>query len=70
MKLKFLYFYDLTTFEMSINLEMSFWCLQFLPKKERKQVNLRFNSSKVEFVRLFFWRKCWLEKIVSTLSDL
>ena len=32
---------------------MSFWCLQFYPKNERKQVNLRFHSSKVEFVPLF-----------------
>ena len=28
---------------------MSFWCLQFLPKDERKQVDLRYHSSKVEF---------------------
>ena len=36
---------------------MSFWCLQFLPKNERKQVDLRFHSSKVEFVCSFFWKK-------------
>ena len=29
-------------------------CLQFSPKKQTKKVNLRFYSSKVEFVRLFF----------------
>ena len=39
-----------------------FWCLQFSPKNKRKQVNLRFHSSKVEFVRSFFggnvgWKK-------------
>ena len=33
---------------------MSFWCLQFSPKTEQKQVNLRFHSSKVEFIRMFF----------------
>ena len=27
-------------------------------------------SSKVEFVRSFFWKKRWLEKIISNLSDL
>ena len=35
------------------------WCLQFPPKNKRKQVNLRFHSSKVEFV---FWRKIGLKK--------
>ena len=49
---------------------MSFRCLQFSPKYERKQVDLRFHSSKVEFVRSFFWRKRWLEKVILTLSDL
>ena len=33
---------------------MSFWCLQFLPKNERKQVDLRYHSSKVKFIRSFF----------------
>ena len=28
------------------------WCLQFLLKKERKQVDLRYHTSKVEFVCL------------------
>ena len=41
----------------SVNIEMSFWCPQFLPKNERKQVNLRFNSSKVKFIRPFFGLK-------------
>ena len=35
----------------SDNFEMSFWYLQFPPKNERKQVDLRFHSSKIEFVR-------------------
>ena len=34
---------------------MSFGCLQILPKKERKQVNLRYHS-KVNFFRSFFGR--------------
>ena len=38
----------------SVNFEMSFCCLQFLPKNERKQVDLRYHSSKVVFVRSFF----------------
>ena len=33
---------------------MSFWCLQFLPKNERKQVALRYHSSKVEFFFVCF----------------
>ena len=41
---------------------MSFWCLQFPPKNERKQVDLWFHSSKVEFVRLFFGRNGGLKK--------
>ena len=32
---------------------MVFWCLQFSPKNERKQVDLRYHSSKVEFLRSF-----------------
>ena len=35
---------------------MSFWCLQFLPKNERKQVDLRYHSCKVELIRSFFGR--------------
>ena len=42
---------------------MSFWCLQFPPKNERKQVDLRFHSSKVEFVRLFFEGNVGLKKL-------
>ena len=33
---------------------MSVWCLQFPPKNEQKRVNLRYHSSKVEFVCPFF----------------
>ena len=33
---------------------MVFWCLRFPPKNERKQVDLRYHSSKVEFLRSFF----------------
>ena len=35
---------------------MPFWCLQLLPKNEQKQVNLRYHSSKVNFIPLFFGR--------------
>ena len=41
---------------------MSFWCLQFPPKNERKQVDLRFHSSKVEFVLSFFGGNVYLKK--------
>ena len=53
----------------SDNFEMSFWCLQFPPKNKQKQVDLRYHSSKVEFICLF-WNNCQLEKIITTLSDL
>ena len=33
---------------------MSFWCLHFPSKNERKQVDLRYHSSKIELVHLFF----------------
>ena len=47
------------------------WCLQFPPKKTPKQVDLRFHSSKVEFVCSFFGGNIYLlEKIISTFSDL
>ena len=36
------------------NFEMVFWCLRFPPKNERKQVDLRYHSNKVEFVCSFF----------------
>ena len=39
-------------------------------KRTKTCVNLRFHSSKVEFVRLFFWGNVDLKKIFSTLSDL
>ena len=39
-----------------------FWCLQFLPKNERKHVDLRFHSSKVEFICSFFGRNIGLKK--------
>ena len=41
---------------------MSFWCLQFPPKNERKQVDLKFHSSKVEFICLFFGWNVYLKK--------
>ena len=41
---------------------MLYWCLQFPPKNERKQVDLRYHSSKVEFVRSFFGRIVGLKK--------
>ena len=47
---------------MSVNFEMSFWCLQFLPKNDRKQVNIRFHSSKVKFICSFFGRNVGLKK--------
>ena len=46
----------------SLNFEMSFWCLQFHPKNEQKQVNLRFHSSKAEFVRSFCGGNVCLKK--------
>ena len=41
---------------------MDFWFLQFLPKNERKQVDLRYHSSKVEFVCSFFGGNVILKK--------
>ena len=35
---------------------ISKWGRRFPPKIERKQVDLRYHSSKVEFIRLFFGR--------------
>ena len=49
---------------------MSFWCLQFPPKNERKQVNLRYHSSKVEFVCSFFGGNWWPQKIISKLTNI
>ena len=51
---------------------MSFWCLQFPPKNEQKQVNLRFHNSKLEFVHLFFGGNVGLKKsfrLCLTFSD-
>ena len=41
---------------------MSFWCLQFPPKREQKQVDLRFHSSKLEFLGLLFGEDVGLKK--------
>ena len=41
---------------------MSFWCLQFPPKNEGKQVDPRFHSSKIEFVHSFFGGNVGLKK--------
>ena len=40
------------------------------PKYERKQVDLRYHSSKVEFVCSFFGGNRWLQKFISKLTDL
>ena len=51
---------------------MSFCCLQLSPKNKQKQVDLRFHSSKVEFVRLFFGGNVSLKKsfwLFLTFSD-
>ena len=45
-----------------LNFEMSFWRLQFLPNYEQKQVVLRYQSSKVEFLCSFFGRNVSLKK--------
>ena len=42
--------------QRSVNFEMYFWCLQVPPKNERKQVDLRYHNSKVEFVLSFSGR--------------
>ena len=47
---------------MPVNFEMVFWCLRLLSKNERKQVDLRYHSSKVKFVCLFFGRIIGLKK--------
>ena len=39
---------------MSVNLAMCFWYPQIPPKNERKEANLRFHSSIVEFIGSFF----------------
>ena len=42
---------------------MSLWGLQFPPKNEQKQVDLRFHSTKVEFVPLVFRGNIGLKKL-------
>ena len=49
---------------------MVFWGRQFPPKNERKQVNQRYHSRKVEFVRSFFGGNRWPQKTISKLTDL
>ena len=43
-----------------------FGVFTFFPKTNENKST----SSKVEFVHSFFWKKHWLEKIISNLSDL
>ena len=43
---------------------MSYWCHQFPPKNEQKQVDLRYHSSKVEFFRSF------LEELRIIITDI
>ena len=44
---------------------MSFWRIQFLPKRAgRKHVDLRYHGSKVEFIRSFFGRIVGLKKSI------
>ena len=50
---------------MSVNFEMSFWCLHFLQKRTKTSQQV-VNSSL--FVHL--WKKRWLEKIISKMSEL
>ena len=47
-----------------------FGVFKFPPKNEQKQVDLRYHSSKVEFLRSFFWRKSKTSKPLSKLTDL
>ena len=55
---------------------MSFWSLQFLPKNEQKQFDLRYHKLQpslvvfqVEFFRLFFGRIEDIKKGISELTD-
>ena len=69
-KLKLLPYYRTTTRFLIIgpykgqlcNPEITSWCLQFPPKNEQKQFDLRYHSSKVEFVRSFFGGNVILKK--------
>ena len=49
---------------------MVFGGRQFPPKNERKQVDLRYHSSKVVFVRSFFGGNRWRKKTISKLTAL
>ena len=49
---------------------MFFWGRRFPPKNEQKQVDLRYHSSKVEFIRSFFGGNWWPQKTISKLTDL
>ena len=65
---------DLSIFELIV-LKVSLFRNIFLvslisSKNEQKQVDLRFHSSKVEFICSFLGGNVGLKKIVSTLSDL
>ena len=41
-------------YQRSVNFEMSFWCLQFPPQNERKQVDVRFHKGKLQKEGIFF----------------
>ena len=46
-----------------VNFKMSFWCLQFPPKNEQKQVDLSFHNCKVYIICLFsLWDNIGLKK--------
>ena len=49
---------------MSVDFEISLWFLQFPPKNEIKQVNLRFYSDKIELISSFFGGKVDLEILI------
>ena len=56
--------------QRSVDIEKYVWCLQFPPKNEQKQVNLRYHCGEVEFISSFFGGNVSLKVIISTLSDL
>ena len=47
-----------------------FGVFNFSPKNERKQVNLRYHSSKVEFFSFVFWENWGYQKVLLKLTDL
>ena len=49
------------TYQRLVNFDIVLLCLQFPPKNEQKQVDLRYHSSKVEFVCSFFGRNVGLK---------